>query len=140
MRTNAAVPRSPFVPRMAQPPYSCVGNFTRAEPDRLELSARRAMVDVEPYGSGDFGGDPSDDELPSLWSASLSEHDEPEDPKNLSDKKKKEERKGVRPQRRCSKEAMAIATSRMVTNLPDFTGKDLRDFADTFDGRLRMTG
>ena len=60
MPTPAAIPRSPFVPRTAQPPYSHVGNSTRAELDQLGLTALRAMVDVEPYGSSDIGGDPSD--------------------------------------------------------------------------------
>ena len=64
--TPAAIPRSPFVPRTSQPPYSHVGNSTRAELDRLGLTALRAMVDVEPYGSSDLGGDPSDDEPPSI--------------------------------------------------------------------------
>ena len=58
MPTPAAVPRSPFVQRTAQPPYSHVTNSTRAELDRLGLTALRAMVDVEPYGSSDLGGDP----------------------------------------------------------------------------------
>ena len=48
MPTPAAVPRSPFVPRTAQPPYSHVTNSTRAELDQLGLTALRAMVDVEP--------------------------------------------------------------------------------------------
>ena len=48
MPTPAVVPRSPFVPRTAQPPYSLVKNSTRAELDRLGLTALRAMVDVEP--------------------------------------------------------------------------------------------
>ena len=64
MLTPAVIPRSPFIPRTAQPPYSHVGNSTRAELDRLGLTALRAMVDVEPYGSSDIGGDPSDDEPP----------------------------------------------------------------------------
>ena len=34
MPTPAAIPRSPFVPRTAQPPYSHVTNSTRAELDR----------------------------------------------------------------------------------------------------------
>ena len=63
MPTPAAIPRSPFVPRTAQPPYSHVGNSTRAKLDRLGLAALRAMVDVEPYGSSDLGGDPSDDDF-----------------------------------------------------------------------------
>ena len=48
MPTPAAIPRSPFVPRTAQPPYSHVTNYTRAELDRLGLTALRAMVDVGP--------------------------------------------------------------------------------------------
>ena len=93
MPTPAAIPRSPFVPRTAQPPYSNVGNSTRAELDRLGLTALRAMVDVEPYSSSDLGRDPSDDEPPSVTSASPSEDDDPEDPENPSGKKKKKRRK-----------------------------------------------
>ena len=48
MPTPAVIPRSPFVPRTAQRPYSHVENSTRAELDRLGLTALRAMVDVEP--------------------------------------------------------------------------------------------
>ena len=58
MPTPAAIPRSPFVPRTAQPPYSHVTNSTRAELHRLGLKALRAMVDAEPYGSSDLGGGP----------------------------------------------------------------------------------
>ena len=54
MPTPAGIPRSPFVPRTAQPPYIHVTNSTRAELDRLGLTALRAMVDVEPYGSSDL--------------------------------------------------------------------------------------
>ena len=61
MPTPAVIPRSPFVTRTTQPPYSHVGNSMRAELDRLGLTALRAMVDVEPYGSSDLGGDPSGD-------------------------------------------------------------------------------
>ena len=89
MPTPAATPRGPFVPRMVQPPYSHVGNSTRAELDRLGLTALRAMVDVEPYSSSDLGGDPSDNEPPSMTSASPSEDDDPEDPENPSGRKKK---------------------------------------------------
>ena len=49
MPTPAAVPRSPFVPWTAQPPYSHAAKSLRAELDRLGLTALRAMVDVEPY-------------------------------------------------------------------------------------------
>ena len=83
MPTPAAIPRSPFVLRTAQPPYSHVGNSTRAELDRLGLTALRAMVDVELYGFSDLGGDPSDDEAPSMTSASPSDNDDPEDYENL---------------------------------------------------------
>ena len=44
MPTPAAIPRSPFVPRSARPPYSHVGNSTRAQLDRLGLTALRAML------------------------------------------------------------------------------------------------
>ena len=135
MPTPAAVPRSPFVPRTAQPPYSHVENSTRAELDRLGLTALRAMVDVEPYGSNDLGGDPPDDEPPSLSSASPSEDDDLEEPENPSDKKKKKKRKSRRHERRRSTEAKAIATSKIVVNLPEFTGKDLSEFAESF-GRV----
>ena len=55
-------------------------------------------MDDEPYGSSSLGGDPSDDEPPSLTSAWPSEDDDPEDPENPSDKKKKKERKTKRPE------------------------------------------
>ena len=132
MPTPAAIRRSPFVPRTAQPPYSHVTNSTRAELDRLRLTALRAMVDVEPYGSSDLGGDPSDDEPPSMTSASPSEDDNPEDPENPSGKKKKKKRQTRRPEGRRSQEAKAIATSKIVVNLPEFTGKDLSEFAENF--------
>ena len=140
MPTPAAIPRSPFVPRTAQPPYSNVANSTRAELDRLGLTALRAMVDMEPYGSSDLGGDPTDDEPPSMTSASPSEDDDPEDPENPSWKKKKKKRKTRRPEGRRSQEAKAIATSKIVVNLPEFTGKDLSKFAENFGRFLRLTG
>ena len=115
-------------------------NSTRAELDRLGLTALKAMVDVEPYGSSDLGGDPSVDELPSMTSASPSEDDNPEDPENPSRKKKKKKRKTKLPDRRRSQEAKAIASSKTVVNLPEFTGKDLSDFAENFGRFLRMTG
>ena len=73
---------------------------TRADLDWLGLTALRAMVDVEPCGSSDLGGDPSDDEPPSMTSASSSEDDDPEDPENPSGKKKKKKRKTRRPEGR----------------------------------------
>ena len=140
MPTPAVIPRSPFIPRMAQPPNSHVENSTRAELDRLGLTALRAMVDVEPYGSSDVGGDPSDDEPPSMTSASPSEDDDPEDPENPSRRRKKKKRKTKRPEGRRSQEAKTIVTSKIVVNLPDFTGKDFSEFAENFGRFLRMTG
>ena len=140
MPTPAVIPRSPFIPRTAQPPYSHVEKSTRAELDRLGLTALRAMVDVEPYGSSELGGDPSDDEPPSMTSASPSEDDDPDDPENPSGRKKKKKRKTKRPEGRRSQEAKAIATSEIVVNLPEFTGKDLSEFAENFGRFLRMTG
>ena len=140
MPTPAVIPRSSLVPRMAQPPYSHVENSTRAKLDRLGLTALRAMVDVEPYGSSDLGGDPSDDEPPSMTSASPSEDNDPEDPENPSGKKKKKKRKTNHHEGRRSQQAKAIATSRIVVNLPEFTGKDLSEFAENFGQFLRMTG
>ena len=128
MPTTAVIPRSSFIPRTAQPPYSHVENSTRAELDRLGLTALRPMVDVEPYGSSDLGGDPSDDEPPSMTSASPSDDDDPEDPENPSRRKKKKKRNTKRPEGRRSQEAKAIATSKIVVNLPEFTGKDLSEF------------
>ena len=104
MPTPAVIQRSPFIPRTAQPPYSHVENSTRAELDRLGLTALRAMDDVDPYGSSDLGGDPSDDEPPSMTSASPSEDDDPEDPENPSGRKKKKKRKSKRPEGRSSQE------------------------------------
>ena len=140
MPTPAAIPRSPFVTRTAQPPYSQVGNSMRAELDRPGLTALRAMVDVELYGSSDLGGDSSNDEPPSMTSAWPSEDDDPEDPENPSGQKKKKKRKTRRPGGRRSQEANAIATSKIVVNLPEFTGRDLSEFAENFGRFLRLTG
>ena len=139
MLTPAVMPRSPFIPRTGEPPYSHVENSTRAEVDRLELTALSAMVDVEPYGSSDLGGDPSDDEPPSMTSASPSDED-PEEPENTSGRKKQKKMKTKRPEGRRSQEAKATATSKIVVNLPEFTGKNLREFAENFGRFLRMTG
>ena len=136
MPTPAAVPRSPFVPGTAQSPYSQVTSSLRAELDRLGLTALRAMVDVEPYGSSDLGGDPSDDEPPSLSSTSPSDDHDPEDP-DYSKGKIKKKRKS---RRLHSKDAKAVATLKAVGNLRKFTGKDLSSFAENCGRFLRMTG
>ena len=140
MPTPAVIPRSPFVPRTAQPPYSHVTNSTTADLDRLGLTALRGVVDVEPFCSSDSGGDPSDDEPPSMTSASPSEDDDPEDPENPRGKKKKKKKKTRRPEGRRSQEAKAIATSKIVVNLSEFTGKDLSEFAENFGQFLQLTG
>ena len=142
MPTPVVIPRSPFIPRTAQPPYSHVENATRAELDWLRLTALRAMVDVEFYGSSDLDGDPSDDEPPAMTSASSSEDDDPEDPENPSGKKTKRKQKSQtkRPDGRTSQEAKAIATSEIVVKLPDFTVKDLSKFAGNFGRFVGMTG
>ena len=140
MPTPAVIPRSPFIPRTAQPPYSHVENSTRAELDRLGWTALRAMVEVEPYGSSDLGGDPSDDEQPSMTSASPSEDDHHEDPVNRSGKEKKKKRKTKRHEGCRSQEAKAIATSKIVVNLPEIMGKNLSKLAQNFGRFLRMTG
>ena len=140
MPTPAVIPRSPFIPRTAKPPYSHPENSTRAELNRLGLTALRAMVDVEPYGSSDLGGDHSDNEPRSMTSASPSEDDDPEDPENPSGRKKKKKRKTKPSEGRRSQEAKAIATSKIVVNLPEFIGKDLREFAENFGRFLRLTG
>ena len=73
-------------------------------------------------------------------SALPSEDDDPEDPENPSGKKKKKKRKTKRHDGRRSLEAKAIATSKIVVNFPEFTGKDLSEFAENFGQFLRITG
>ena len=75
-----------------------------------------------------------------MTSAPPSEEDDPEDPENPSGKKKKNKRKTKRHEGRRSQEAKAIATSKIMVNLPVFTGKDLSEFAENFGRFLRMTG
>ena len=75
-----------------------------------------------------------------MTSASPSEDDDPEDPENPSGKKKKKKRKTKRHEGRRSQEAKAIATSKIVVNLPEFTGRDLSKFAENFGRFLMMTG
>ena len=98
------------------------------------------MVDVETYSSSDLNGDPSDDDPPSMTSASPSEDDDPEDPENPSGKKKKKKRKTKRHEGRRFQEAKIIATSEIVVILPEFTGKHLSEFAENSGRFLRMTG
>ena len=95
---------------------------------------------MEPYGSSDLGGEPSDNEPPSMTSTSPSEDDDHEDPENRSGQKKKKKKKTKRPEGRTSQEAKAIASSKIVVNLPEFRGKDLSDSAENFGWFLPMTG
>ena len=53
-----------------------------------------------------------------MTSASPSEDDDPQDPENPSGWEKKKERKTKRPKGRRCQEAKAIATSKIVVNLP----------------------
>ena len=48
MPTLAVIPRSPFVPRTAQPPYSHVENSTRAELDQLGLTTQGVWLSLSP--------------------------------------------------------------------------------------------
>ena len=75
-----------------------------------------------------------------MTSASLSEDDSPEDAENPSGPKKKKKRKTKHPERRRSQEAKAIATSKIVVNLHELTGKDLSHFAENFGRFLRLMG
>ena len=75
-----------------------------------------------------------------MTSASPSKEDDPQDPENPNGRKKKKKRRTKRQERRKSQEAKAIATSKIVVNLPEFTGKDLSEFAQNFGRFLRMTG
>ena len=113
MPTTLAILRSPFISRTAQPLYSDLDNSTHAQLYKLGMIALSAMVDVEPCGSGDMGGDPSDKEPPSLSSASPSEDDDPEDPDALVDKRKRKKKKGQRNERHRSKVTKAIGTSKI---------------------------
>ena len=93
---------------------------------------------MEPYGSSEVGGYPSDDETPSLASGSPSE-DDLEDPENPMNNKRRRKRKSRHHKSRRSNEAKAIATSQTLLNLPEFTGKDLSNFAASFGRFPRMT-
>ena len=64
-----------------------------------------------------------------MTSASPSQDNDPEYPENPSGKRKKKKKKTRRPGGRRSQEAKAIATSKIVVNLPEFTDKDLSEFA-----------
>ena len=104
----------------------------------MPISKTRTKANTEK--PSDLSGDPFDDDPPSLLSASPSEDDDPEDPENPTGMKKKKKRKSRRQDRRHSKEAKAIATSKIVVNLPEFTRKDLSEFAKSFGRFLGMTG
>ena len=55
------------------------GEFHESQAGPARAESPETMVDVEPYGSSDLGGDSSDDEPPSSTSAPPSEDDDPED-------------------------------------------------------------
>ena len=52
---------------------------------------------------------------------------------------RRREKEAKRHEGRRSLEAKAIATSKIVVNLPEFTGNDLSEFAENFGRLLRMT-
>ena len=58
---------------------------------------------------------------------SPSEDDDPEDPDYPREKMKNKKK---RSRRHRSQDAKAVATSKIVVNLPEFTGKDLSGFAE----------
>ena len=89
-------------------------------PTRWPPGAERRLVPAK----SNLKPQTSDDEPPSMTSASPSEDDDPEDPENPSGKKKKKKKNTRRPGGGRSQEAKAIATSKIVVNLPEFTGKD----------------
>ena len=72
-----------------------------------------------------------------MTSASPSEEDDPGDPEDPSGKKGKKKMKTKRHEGRKSQVAEAIATSKIVVNLPECTGKDLSEFAEHFGRFLR---
>ena len=75
-----------------------------------------------------------------MTSAWPSEDDDPEDSENPSGQKKKKKTKTRRPEGCRSREAKTIATSKIVVNLPEFTGKDLSEFPENLGRFLRLTG
>ena len=86
-----------------------------------------------------MGGDPSDDDE----SSSSTSGDEPDDPGDASgatdgEKKKKRKKKYRAKGGRHHRKSKAIATSKIVGNLLEFTGKDLNEFAESF-GRFLST-
>ena len=107
---------------------------------RLRFSCRARRTGGAPASASDLSGDPSDDGPPSMTSASPSEDNNPEHPENPSGQRKRNTRKTRRPKGRRSQGAKAIATSKIVVSLPEFTGKDLSEFAENFGRFLRMTG
>ena len=130
----------PFRTKNGPAPLQPRGELHVPELNQLGLTALRAMVGDEPYSSNDLGGDPSDDEPPSMTPASPSEEDDSADPENPSGKKKKRKRKTKSHEGRRSQEANAIDTSKIVVNLPEFTGKDLSEFAESLSRFQRMCG
>ena len=96
------------MPRTAQPPYNNGQNSTRKEPDGLGMTPLIAMLDPEPYGAGDVGVDPLDDDdgLPSLGSTSCTEDDYPDDPDDRdgtggAPKRRKKKKKGNEKGKKC---------------------------------------
>ena len=73
-----------------------------------------------------------------MTSSSPSDDEDPEDPEDSKGKKKKKKKKKTRrPEGRRAQEAKAIATSKIVVNLPEFTARtsasSLRTLAGSYD-------
>ena len=76
---------------------------------------------------------------------SFSDNDDPNNPDDASGatngkKKKKEKQKKKERGKHRPRESKTIATSKIVVNLPEFAGKDLSEFADSFHNFQRMIG
>ena len=107
------------------------------------------MVDLEPYGLSDLGGDPTPIHPQRLPSAARAEEEADlvtltilmEEP--LEWKKRRRKRRRTRSlRRRIAVIVMVrtIATSKIVVNLPEFTRNNLNEFAEGFPRLSRMTG
>ena len=61
-------------------------------------------------------------------------------PRTQASGRRRRKRKTKRPEGHRSQEAKAITTSKIGVDLPEFTGKDLSEFAESFCRFLRTTG
>ena len=140
--------RSPFVPRVQQLPYSHVPNSSPSDLRAAGLTALRAMVDVEPYDSSEVGSSTSTSssgESSDGGGGGGGPSDDPDDPHHESKgkgkgKKHKKSKRKHKKKAKYAKEARNVAQSKITVSPPEFTGKDLSDFAQEFARFLRLTG